>query len=89
MSNIRTSISPPPERHGPSPRTGPPVGDYPSSSFLRNCGLLLVRLGAGDPSLVPSVVIGKPAPQFALEPLEGLPRLVHLACRAPICGRGT
>lgn len=39
------------------------------------CGiatLLLVRLGAGDPSLVPSALIGRSVPQFALKPLEGL-----------------
>ncbi|MBR0823621.1 DsbE family thiol:disulfide interchange protein [Bradyrhizobium liaoningense] len=34
--------------------------------------LLLVRLGAGDPSRVPSALIGKPAPHFVLEPLDGL-----------------
>src|SRR6516162_7197110 len=40
--------------------------------FFGIAALLLVRLGAGDPSLVPSALIGKPAPQFALEPLDGL-----------------
>lgn len=43
--------------------------------FFGIAALLLVRLGAGDPSLVPSAVIGKPAPQFALGPLEGLSTL--------------
>jgi cytochrome c biogenesis protein CcmG/thiol:disulfide interchange protein DsbE len=34
--------------------------------------LFLVRLFAGDPSKVPSALIGRPAPVFALEPLSGL-----------------
>jgi cytochrome c biogenesis protein CcmG, thiol:disulfide interchange protein DsbE len=34
--------------------------------------LFLVRLFAGDPSRVPSALIGKPVPAFALEPLPGL-----------------
>lgn len=43
--------------------------------LLLFCGiaaLLLMRLGAGDPSLVPSALIGRSVPQFALMPLEGL-----------------
>jgi cytochrome c biogenesis protein CcmG/thiol:disulfide interchange protein DsbE len=40
--------------------------------FFGIASLLLVRLRAGDPSLVPSALIGKPVPQFALEPLDGL-----------------
>jgi cytochrome c biogenesis protein CcmG, thiol:disulfide interchange protein DsbE len=40
--------------------------------FFGITALLLVRLGSGDPSRVPSALIGKPAPQFALEPLDGL-----------------
>jgi cytochrome c biogenesis protein CcmG/thiol:disulfide interchange protein DsbE len=34
--------------------------------------VFLVRLYGGDPSVVPSVLINKPAPEFALAPLEGL-----------------
>jgi cytochrome c biogenesis protein CcmG, thiol:disulfide interchange protein DsbE len=34
--------------------------------------LFLVRLYAGDPSKVPSALIGRPVPSFALEPLPGL-----------------
>ena len=34
--------------------------------------LFLVRLYAGDPSKVPSVLIGRPAPAFTLPPLDGL-----------------
>jgi cytochrome c biogenesis protein CcmG/thiol:disulfide interchange protein DsbE len=36
--------------------------------------LFLVRLHGGDPSRVPSALIGRPAPAFALAPLEGLQR---------------
>ncbi|WP_210496382.1 DsbE family thiol:disulfide interchange protein [Microvirga antarctica] len=34
--------------------------------------LFVFRLGGGDPSQVPSALIGRPAPVFALAPLEGL-----------------
>ena len=34
--------------------------------------LFLLRLYAGDPSRVPSALIGRPVPAFALEPLPGL-----------------
>ena len=36
--------------------------------------LFVVGLNRGDPSHVPSVLIGKPAPEFDLPPLEGLTR---------------
>lgn len=36
--------------------------------------LFLVRLYAGDPSRLPSALIGRPAPAFALAPLPGLTR---------------
>lgn len=34
--------------------------------------ILYYRLYGGDPSQIPSALIGKPAPQFSLEPLGGL-----------------
>ncbi|MBR1170165.1 DsbE family thiol:disulfide interchange protein [Bradyrhizobium liaoningense] len=40
--------------------------------FFGIATLFLVRLGAGDPSLVPSALVDKPAPEFALKPLDGL-----------------
>ncbi len=40
--------------------------------FLGLAILLFVRLFAGDPSQVPSALIGRDVPQFALPPLEGL-----------------
>ena len=36
--------------------------------------LFLVRLYGGDPSKIPSALIGRPAPQTSLPPLEGLKR---------------
>ena len=44
----------------------------PLAAFLALAGIFLVRLGAGDASLIPSPLIGKPAPQFDLPPVPGL-----------------
>ena len=44
----------------------------PLAVFLAMAALFLVRLGAGDPSQVPSALVGREAPQFELAPLEGL-----------------
>jgi cytochrome c biogenesis protein CcmG/thiol:disulfide interchange protein DsbE len=40
--------------------------------FLALAGLFFFRLGAGDPSRIPSALIGRPAPQTSLPALEGL-----------------
>jgi cytochrome c biogenesis protein CcmG/thiol:disulfide interchange protein DsbE len=40
--------------------------------FLALAGLFLFRLGSGDPSKLPSALIGHPAPKTELPPLEGL-----------------
>jgi len=40
--------------------------------FLGLAGLFWYALRTGDPSLLPSAMIGKPVPQFTLPPLEGL-----------------
>ncbi|VIO65413.1 Thiol:disulfide interchange protein CycY [Bradyrhizobium ivorense] len=40
--------------------------------FLGLAGLFLLRLYGGDPSKIPSALIGRPAPQTALPALEGL-----------------
>jgi cytochrome c biogenesis protein CcmG, thiol:disulfide interchange protein DsbE len=43
--------------------------------FLALAALFLFRLkGGGDPSLIPSALIGHPAPQIALPPVAGLDR---------------
>ncbi len=46
----------------------------PLAAFLALAALFYFRLGAGDPSALPSVLIGKPAPVSTLPPLEGLLR---------------
>jgi cytochrome c biogenesis protein CcmG/thiol:disulfide interchange protein DsbE len=46
----------------------------PALVFAALALLFLLRLYDGDPSRVPSVLIGRPAPAFALEPLPGLVR---------------
>lgn len=40
--------------------------------FLALAALFFFRLGAGDPSRIPSALIGRPAPQTSLPPVEGL-----------------
>ena len=42
--------------------------------FAGLTALFLVRLSAGDPSLIPSALIGHPVPQTALPPIAGLKR---------------
>jgi cytochrome c biogenesis protein CcmG, thiol:disulfide interchange protein DsbE len=46
----------------------------PLLAFLALAALFLYRLGAGDPSHLPSALIGRPAPQTDLPPLAGLER---------------
>jgi cytochrome c biogenesis protein CcmG/thiol:disulfide interchange protein DsbE len=42
--------------------------------FLAIAALFFYRLGAGDPSLIPSALIGHPIPHTDLQPLPGLER---------------
>jgi cytochrome c biogenesis protein CcmG/thiol:disulfide interchange protein DsbE len=42
--------------------------------FLALAALFLFRLGAGDPSRLPSALIGRPAPETSLPPIAGLVR---------------
>jgi len=42
--------------------------------FAGLTALFLIRLNAGDPSLIPSALIGHPAPQTVLPPIDGLKR---------------
>jgi cytochrome c biogenesis protein CcmG/thiol:disulfide interchange protein DsbE len=46
----------------------------PLAVFLALAALFLYRLGAGDPSNLPSVLIGRPVPDTPLPPVEGLVR---------------
>ncbi len=44
----------------------------PLVAFMALAALFWFRLGDGDPSRIPSALIGHPAPQTALPPLQGL-----------------
>jgi cytochrome c biogenesis protein CcmG/thiol:disulfide interchange protein DsbE len=46
----------------------------PLIAFLALAALFVLRLGAGDPSRIPSALIGHPAPATNLPPLAGLER---------------
>ncbi len=46
----------------------------PLIGFLALAALFLFRLGAGDPSRLPSALIGHPVPDTPLPPVEGLVR---------------
>ncbi len=46
----------------------------PLVAFLGLAALFLIRLGSGDPSVIPSALIGHPVPQTNLPPLAGLER---------------
>jgi len=46
----------------------------PLGIFLALTALFLFRLGAGDPSRIPSALIGHPVPPTNLPPVEGLTR---------------
>jgi len=64
---------------GPATTDVPPQGRrwlvaLPLVVFVALAGLFLVRLYGGDPSKIPSALIGRPAPQTALPALEGLVR---------------
>jgi cytochrome c biogenesis protein CcmG/thiol:disulfide interchange protein DsbE len=48
------------------------VAFLPLILFLALSGVFLVRLFAGDPTKLPSVLIGRPVPAFALPAVEGL-----------------
>src|SRR4051794_38759296 len=46
----------------------------PLLAFLTLAALFVIRLGTGDPSRIPSALIGHPAPQVRLPALAGLER---------------
>jgi cytochrome c biogenesis protein CcmG, thiol:disulfide interchange protein DsbE len=46
----------------------------PLLAFLMLALLFLYRLGSGDPSRIPSALIGRPVPATSLPPVEGLTR---------------
>jgi len=53
----------------------------PLIAFLALAALFLIRLGAGDPGLLPSALIRPPAPKTDLPPLAGLTATAR-PCRA-------
>ncbi len=58
----------------PTPRTRSWLLALPLLAFAVLAALFWLRLGAGDPSKIPSALIGHPAPQTFLPALEGLNR---------------
>ncbi|MFL6790831.1 MAG: DsbE family thiol:disulfide interchange protein [Bradyrhizobium sp.] len=55
-----------------SPRSRRWLVALPLVGFVALAGLFLLRLYGGDPSRIPSALIGRPAPQTVLPALEGL-----------------
>jgi cytochrome c biogenesis protein CcmG/thiol:disulfide interchange protein DsbE len=49
-----------------------PLLFLPLIAFIALAGLFYARLQAGDPSRLPSALVGRPAPAFALPPVPGL-----------------
>jgi cytochrome c biogenesis protein CcmG/thiol:disulfide interchange protein DsbE len=66
------STAPRPEA-GPRAARRPLLIFVPLMLFAALAGLFLVRLYSGDASLLPSALIGRQVPAFALPPVEGLP----------------
>ena len=62
----------------PAQKTAAPrrklIAFLPLALFVALAALFFLRLGGGDPSRVPSVLIGRPAPATVLPPVEGLER---------------
>jgi cytochrome c biogenesis protein CcmG, thiol:disulfide interchange protein DsbE len=56
------------------PRRSRLVMLLPLILFLALAALFLIRLGSGDPSRIPSALIGHPAPMTVLPPVAGLER---------------
>jgi cytochrome c biogenesis protein CcmG, thiol:disulfide interchange protein DsbE len=57
-----------------APRRNRLVLLLPLILFLALAALFLIRLGSGDPSRIPSALIGRPAPTTSLPPVRGLER---------------
>ena len=63
-----------------APRRGSWLVALPLLGFIALAGIFLARLHSGDPSKIPSALIGRPAPQTVLPALEGL---VHNGAPVP------
>jgi cytochrome c biogenesis protein CcmG/thiol:disulfide interchange protein DsbE len=57
-----------------APRSRRLIVLVPLIVFAGLAALFLVRLNAGDPSMIPSALIGHPVPQTTLPPIAGLKR---------------
>jgi cytochrome c biogenesis protein CcmG/thiol:disulfide interchange protein DsbE len=66
MSEPSTTGSP------PQPRSSSWLMALPLVAFVALAAIFWFRLGSGDPSRIPSALIGHKAPQTALPPLAGL-----------------
>jgi cytochrome c biogenesis protein CcmG/thiol:disulfide interchange protein DsbE len=69
-----------PSISGAPPRRRRWLVALPLLGFMALAGLFLLRLYGGDPSKIPSALIGSPAPQTVLPPLQGL---VHNGVQVP------
>ena len=65
-------MSEPATPNDPSRRGRRWLVSLPLIGFIALAGLFLLRLHGGDPSKIPSALIGRPAPQTALPALQGL-----------------
>src|ERR1700682_209687 len=61
-----------PSTTGASPQRRSWLMALPLIAFAALAAIFWFRLGTGDPSRIPSALIGRPAPQTALPPLAGL-----------------
>ncbi|HEX9360647.1 MAG TPA: DsbE family thiol:disulfide interchange protein, partial [Bradyrhizobium sp.] len=61
-----------PSTTGASPQRRSWLMALPLIAFAALAAVFWFRLGSGDPSKIPSALIGHPAPQTALPPLPGL-----------------
>ena len=61
-----------PSTTGASPQRRSWLMALPLIAFAALAAIFWFRLGDGDPSRIPSALIGHPAPQTALPPLQGL-----------------
>jgi cytochrome c biogenesis protein CcmG/thiol:disulfide interchange protein DsbE len=67
-----TQIAPAAADAPPAPRRFRLLFLLPALIFAALALLFVVRLHAGDPARLPSALIGRPVPAFALAPLDGL-----------------
>jgi cytochrome c biogenesis protein CcmG/thiol:disulfide interchange protein DsbE len=75
MSTASERSIPAQESSGQASRRTPRLAVYaPLVVFLALAALFYFRLGGGDPSEIPSALIGRPAPQTDLPPIPGLQR---------------